>query len=361
MDPPPLIPVEYYRYILIGLGVYFLWINIILIVTLITLSIAAFYGTRYYLKRNKPKIDVKGKAIFITGCDTGFGFDLALLTNDQGFIVFAGCLKPDGSGAKNLQSRSSDRIQIVPLDVTSDDSVANALQCVTDACQSRKLELWGVVNNAGINYVGPIELNSLQQIDRVCDINLFGTVRVTKAFLSLLRQSQGRVINISSERGVIFRALSAAYCMSKAGMETFSDSLRLEMARFGIKVSIVEPGHYGQCTAIVAKNLIDHNKKTLHEEFESSPEGVKYTYCKYDIDSIFASADFSPEYKGPRSSHENTLPVINCIANCLIDPLPRERYIVGGTRGWYDPRTICSILKPILPDKYMDMVINYYF
>ncbi|ESO91235.1 hypothetical protein LOTGIDRAFT_105518, partial [Lottia gigantea] len=116
--------------------------------------------------------------------------------------------------------------------------------------------LWGVVNNAGINFVGPIELTNIQQIHRVCDVHLFGTVRVTKAFLPLLRQSKGRIINMSSLRGVTLRAKLAAYGMSKAGIETFSDSLRLEMARFGIKVSIIQPGNFGQCTAIANKDVV---------------------------------------------------------------------------------------------------------
>lgn len=81
-------------------------------------------------------------------------------------------------------------------------------------------------------------------------MNLFGPIRVTKAFLPLIRKSQGRIINVSSLLDRIVTPLMSPYCITKVGLSAFSDVLRLEMKQFNVKVCVIEPGNYMTVTAI---------------------------------------------------------------------------------------------------------------
>ncbi|XP_050396862.1 D-beta-hydroxybutyrate dehydrogenase, mitochondrial [Patella vulgata] len=356
MERPPVIPTFYYKGVATSAGILMVWMFIYELICMVMLSMV-LYGVYHYTiyKRNKEvKIDVTGKAIFITGCDTGIGHELALTTNDQGFVVFAGCLDPDGNGAEILRSRSSKRIHIVKLDVTNDEQVEDSLQYVKNTCKESDLVLWGLVNNAGIVVDGLIELLNISAYKQVGDINLYGVVRVTKAFLPLLRQSKGRIMNVSSERGIRFPYGSYVYCMSKTGVEAFSDSLRLEMSRFGVRVSIIEPGHFGIATSIVQKPVIDRNRKLLETEYENSSnclKGVKEVYCQHDINSVLNAMVDSVS-----NSSTHVQPLIAVMSNSLIGPNPEERYLVAGTNGYYDPRTIICRMKPFLPDSILDII-----
>ena len=104
--------------------------------------------------------------------------------------------------------------------------------------------LWGVVNNAGVNVVGPmIEFEELD-LDFLFDVNIYGVYRVTKAFAPMIIESQGRIINISSISGILSSYGYGTYAMSKHAIEAYTDALADEMRELGVKVSAVEPGNY---------------------------------------------------------------------------------------------------------------------
>ncbi|NXX06134.1 BDH protein, partial [Larus smithsonianus] len=133
------------------------------------------------------------KAVLITGCDKGFGHALAKLLHSKGFTVFAGCLQADknGDGARELKNMKSDRMQVLQMDVCSDQEVAQAVDFVKRTLKVPEEGLWGLVNNAGISTFGEVEFASLDNYKDVAEINLWGTVRVTKAFLPLIRRAKG--------------------------------------------------------------------------------------------------------------------------------------------------------------------------
>jgi len=105
--------------------------------------------------------------------------------------------------------------------------------------------LYAVVNNAGLNFLGDIELTTMAQFKKVSDINMLGPVHITKAFLPQLRQQKGRIINVTSVKGRLALPYNSAYTMTKFGLEAFSTILRMEVAKWGIKVSIIEPSNFG--------------------------------------------------------------------------------------------------------------------
>ncbi|XP_078679164.1 D-beta-hydroxybutyrate dehydrogenase, mitochondrial-like [Branchiostoma floridae x Branchiostoma belcheri] len=127
-----------------------------------------------------------------TGCDSGFGFGLAKRLNSLGFTVFAGCLLADsgGEGAKKLRAECSSRLSTVQIDVTDDGQVKAAVQQVKDRLPTGSKGLYALVNNAGIWQPGETEWVSLATYRRLMEVNTFGTVRVTKAFLPLIRRAK---------------------------------------------------------------------------------------------------------------------------------------------------------------------------
>ncbi|GFS50325.1 hypothetical protein TNIN_248751 [Trichonephila inaurata madagascariensis] len=102
-------------------------------------------------------------------------------------------------------------------------------------------ELWAIINNAGISKGSEVEITSMQKIEEVIDVNLLGTIRVTKAFLPLLRKSKGRIINVASAAGRLTMPGFVPYSTSKQAIIAFSDGLRLEMQKFGVSVVTIEP------------------------------------------------------------------------------------------------------------------------
>uniref|UniRef100_A0A8C5MLN2 Uncharacterized protein n=1 Tax=Leptobrachium leishanense TaxID=445787 RepID=A0A8C5MLN2_9ANUR len=134
-------------------------------------------------------VDPEGRAVLITGCDTGFGNMLAHRLLEMGFVVFATCLYPDGEGARSLLSRfPSDRVKVVRLDVTSNKEMEEVKQYVQSNLPEKGL--WGIVNNAGISVWGMSEWIAMHRCKQVVEVNLLGTIRTTLAFAPLVRKSK---------------------------------------------------------------------------------------------------------------------------------------------------------------------------
>src|SRR4051812_37343387 len=135
-------------------------------------------------------------AVVVTGTSSGIGRACALRLAQEGFTVFAGVRKlPD---ADTLHAAAPDRIVPLQLDVTKRESIATAARTVAAAIRQRGEIVVGLVNNAGIGLSGPIEFLRLDDIEHMFDVNVLGQVAVTQAFLPLLRQARGRIVNICS-------------------------------------------------------------------------------------------------------------------------------------------------------------------
>eukprot|EP00475_Leptophrys_vorax_P003524 TRINITY_DN12098_c0_g1_i4.p1 TRINITY_DN12098_c0_g1~~TRINITY_DN12098_c0_g1_i4.p1 ORF type:complete len:244 (-),score=59.96 TRINITY_DN12098_c0_g1_i4:43-774(-) len=189
------------------------------------------------------QVDTKGKHVFITGCDTGFGFAVAKRLHDQGLIVHANCYSKDG--AKNLLAATSDKLRVYVFDVTDDAAVIHCKEQIDKELAG--LPLWAVINNAGIVNHCFVEGSSMDEVRRVIDVNTIATFCVCKEFLPLLRRdlkTPGRIINVTSLAGRGPAPGLSIYCASKFAVEGFSDSLRRELLYFGIPVTLIEPGSW---------------------------------------------------------------------------------------------------------------------
>lgn len=193
----------------------------------------------------------QGVSTFITGASSGIGRATALLLAEHGFRVFAGVRKPtDGA---SLASRRAGRIVPIQIDVTDPQAVAAAAQQVGEQVGDAGLD--GLVNNAGIGVPAPVEYMRSEALRRQFEVNVFGQISVTQAFLPLIRRAKGRIVNIGSVGSHIAIPFGGALCGSKGAFTLLSDALRLELRPYGIHVCLIEPGAIS--TPAVEKTLGD--------------------------------------------------------------------------------------------------------
>ncbi|CAA98465.3 Retinol dehydrogenase 7 [Caenorhabditis elegans] len=195
---------------------------------------------RYILELIPEGGSLQDRAILITGCDTGFGRELAKKCAKNGFLVFAGCLTTEA--AKTLESESANpRLRTVPLDVSKDESVEKTVEFVKKSLGNHKL--WGVVNNAGIfSCYGPDDWCRMNDYKLALDVNCLGVIRVTQAFKKLVKAAKGRIVTVTSVNGRLSTPAAGPYVVSKFGAAAYMDCIRQELYNFGVKVSILEPG-----------------------------------------------------------------------------------------------------------------------
>ncbi|MBA2729072.1 MAG: SDR family oxidoreductase [Parachlamydiaceae bacterium] len=180
------------------------------------------------------------EVVFITGANRGIGYSVAYRLASQGYIVYAGARKT--SSLKSLLQACEQfpkNMYIVEIDVTDQKLVDQAVNTVI----SREGRIDVLVNNAGIEILGSMENHTIEEAQRLFDVNFFGPMRLSQAVLPYMRaQSSGRIIQISSRSG--FRPLPSIsiYAATKCALEGVSETMAATLKPWNIKVSLIEPG-----------------------------------------------------------------------------------------------------------------------
>jgi NAD(P)-dependent dehydrogenase (short-subunit alcohol dehydrogenase family) len=244
--------------------------------------------------------------ILITGANSGIGADAARYLHERGFGIIA-CMRKIPAGAPALP-----RFHRLALDVTKPDTIAAARAAV------EKLDLGGgpfhLLNNAGIAVAGPVEGLSDERWREQFDVNVFGLLAVTRAFLPFVRKTKGRVVNVSSISGIFASPYLGAYAASKFAVEALTDALRREVMSAGIEVSLIEPGPIA--TPIWEKNLKE--KDALLASF--GPE--IHAHYAADMDRFAAVVEESAKHALP------VVKVSEAIHRALTAKKPKARYPV---------------------------------
>ena len=179
------------------------------------------------------------KTWFITGASSGFGRAFVEHALAKGHKVVATARKT--SALADLAAAHPERILVLEVDITRPDQIQVAL----DAATARFGRIDVLVNNAGYGIVGAFEETSDDELRALMETNFFGAMNVTRAALPILRaQRAGAIVNISSLGGQLSFAGFSAYSATKFAMEGISEALAQEVAPFGVKVLIVEPGQF---------------------------------------------------------------------------------------------------------------------
>src|SRR5438874_13527571 len=174
-----------------------------------------------------------GRVAVVTGASSGIGEAAAQELVGAGFTVY-------GTSRKAAAGETRGGVVFLPLDVTDDESVADAVREVLG--RSGRIDV--LVNNAGLGITGAAEESSIEQARALFDTNLFGSMRMTRAVLPQMReQGGGRIINISSVLGLMPAPFGALYAATKHAIEGYSESLDHEVREHGVRVLLVEPAY----------------------------------------------------------------------------------------------------------------------
>jgi len=242
------------------------------------------------------------KAILVTGASTGIGRNLAEALAAEGHFVYAGARKQ-----ADLDALSAiENIQGIRLDVTIQDEIDAAVKTVREAGRG----LYGLVNNAGVVVGGPLIEVDEADMQFQMDVNLFGPYRVTRAFAPLIIESQGRITTTGSISGILSGTFIGPYSISKHGIEAFTDSLSREMEKFGVEVSVIEPGNYNSA-------IVDTMRKRMERRGQTS-EG---SFFEEELQERLARPSDRSRYKEPDE-------VSAAFMHALFDENPKRRYMV---------------------------------
>ncbi|XP_008826604.1 short-chain dehydrogenase/reductase family 9C member 7 isoform X2 [Nannospalax galili] len=280
--------------------------------------------------------------VFITGCDSGFGNLLARQLVDRGMRVLAACFTEEG--AQKLQQDTSYQLQTILLDVTKTESIKAAAQWVRD--QVGEQGLWALVNNAGVGLPsGPNEWLTKEDFVKVINVNLVGLIEVTLNMLPMVKKARGRVVNMSSSGGRV-ALIGGGYCVSKFGVEAFSDSIRRELHFFGVKVSIIEPGNYR--TSILGHQGLEARLKKLWDQL---PQETRDSYGEEYFRICESLGGSGLSEKGQEISG---LLTDFCMEHAIVSRSPRIRYNPG-----LDAKLLYIPLAK-LPTSVTDFILSRY-
>lgn len=271
--------------------------------------------------------------ILITGASTGIGRVTAETLAKKGHRVWAGVRSE--KVFREIQSLNIPTLIPVLLDVTISKSIEKAIDQVKNQCEG-KLE--ALINNAGIVVSGPVEVVPVDEWRRQFEVNFFGQIAVIQSALPFLRDTRGRVINVSSISGRISMPWMVPYSASKFALCALSDGLRRELHKYGIFVASIEPGPID--TPIWDKSLAAGEKEMM------SYDQKKLDLYRSDLEVFQAHAKRSRDRASPVEH------VVKAIEHALFSSSPKTRYPVG--KGI----SVAALLARALPDKVLDWVVR---
>ena len=259
-------------------------------------------------------------AVVVTGATSGIGRATALRLAHDGWLVFAGVRQVAAGDALAGEAGAigaGTLLRAGRIDVTDEASVAAAASEVGVILAEQGLPLAGLVNNAGIAVAGPMEEVPLARLREVLEINVVGAVAATQAFLPLLRRGRGRIVNISSVSGRIASPFLGPYAASKFALEAVSDAFRVELAPWGVRVILIEPGP-------VATPIWD--KGAAMVAADRAGIGAESPYAPYLGRVRAAFRDGARRGIPPEE-------IAEVIARALIASRPRARYLLSRNRA----------------------------
>lgn len=189
------------------------------------------------------------QTILITGCSSGYGLETARHFLAGGWNVIATMRAP-----RQDILPPSERLRILPLDVTSEDSIAATIKAAGP--------IDALVNNAGIGVVGAFEATPIAHIRKVFETNTLGVMAMTQAVIPQMRERRaGVIVNVTSSATLAAMPLAAAYTASKQAIEGFTGSLAHELGYFNVRAKLVEPGYapttrFAHNTSVKVEDLI---------------------------------------------------------------------------------------------------------
>jgi NAD(P)-dependent dehydrogenase (short-subunit alcohol dehydrogenase family) len=271
------------------------------------------------------------RSVLVTGASSGIGRATVRRLDAAGWKVFAGVRKKEDAAA--LSAEGSERLEPLMLDILDPDAIAAAAELVAAGPGG----LDGLVDNAGAAVAGPLEALPIEDFRRQVELNLTAQLAVTQAMLPAIRTARGRIVLISSMGGRVALPMTGAYHAAKFGLEGLGDSLRQELAPWGIKVVLVEPGSIDTPIWSSGEKDADRIFAKASPRTRELYEGMVERYRQVVKDT--AERGVPPEKVAARIEHS------------LVTRRPRARYLVG-----MDAQVMAR-LKPLLSTPVFDRLI----
>ena len=246
------------------------------------------------------------KVAIVTGTSSGIGFETVLTLAKEGYFTYATMRDTTKSGKiKEIAQKENLKINVLELDVDDENSVKAAIAHILD--QKQRIDI--LVNNAGWGLWGCVEDVSVDEFKEQFETNFFSIIRLIQEVAPTMRkQGSGTIVNVSSVVGRIGFPASPAYISSKFALEGLSESLRFELAPFGVDVIIIEPG-------VIKTNFMKNMKMAKKSELDTVYKDI--TTKVVSGVKMMAEMGTSPKE------------VANTIVTAIKDRNPLPRYIVG--------------------------------
>ena len=255
----------------------------------------------------------ENSVIVITGCDYGFGKAMALRFNALGSRVVAGVLSSEAGKKLRAECDHPERMVTLVLDVTSLENIEKVRDIIVSELN---LSVKVLVNNAGISAFGWAEHLPISRYEMNANVNFLGAVRMTSTFLPHIRASKGRIVNIGSIGARMPSSFGSAYLSTKAAMVSYSECLRQEVFRFGVRVITVEPGFFA--TELLANGAANGEK-------ESAEDSDYPSYAK-KMEATSSAIRFVEHMNGGKGGLSR---VVGCVVDAAISRFPLTKYTVG--------------------------------
>ena len=252
------------------------------------------------------------KIAVVTGASSGIGFETALTLAREGYYTYATMRDTTKSDKiKELGKKENLKIDVLELDVDDENSIKTAIKKILD--EKQRIDV--LVNNAGWGLWGCVEDVSVDEFKKQFETNFFSIIRLIQEVCPTMRtQGSGKIINISSVAGRIGFPASPAYISSKFALEGLSESLRFELAPFGIDVVIIEPG-------VIKTNFMKNMK--MAEKY--GPESVYMDITDKVVSGVKMMCEMGTDTKE----------VADAIVKATKDENPLPRYIVGNDASMF--------------------------
>jgi NAD(P)-dependent dehydrogenase (short-subunit alcohol dehydrogenase family) len=269
------------------------------------------------------------KTALVTGASSGIGAAIAERLLREGYRVFAGARRTG-----RMAQLAADGAVVLPLDVTDDASMVAAVDAITS--ESGGVDV--LVNNAGYGSYGSMEEVPIAEGRRQFDVNVFGLARLTQLVLPAMRERRsGAIVNISSMGGKIYEPFGSWYHATKFAVEGMSDSLRLELEPYGIRVIVIEPG-----------GIRSEWGRIAHDNLIARSGDGPYGRDARAHARVLAAADTSWIVSPPEV-------VAATVSRALKARRPRARYPSGGGAA------PILFMRKILPDRMFDRLLRRLF
>lgn len=324
------------------------------VVVLAAIGVAALYSHFMY-KRNPP---LKDSVVLVTGCSSGMGKAVTEHLTESGVHVIAGVRTQKDKDNLLRESRNPKFLHPVIMDVTKQEEIEAAVEFTRDLLQSNQLVFHGIVNNAGYPETGAMELVPMERVRYQFEVNVYGQIAVTNAFLPLLRETADRlkdgytprIVFISSVVGRFSLPLLGVYCASKHALEAVGDGYRRELTPWGIDVVLVQPG--GIATQFVPKFEANLHRNTLGNSDDDHRRPQEEAH-RDSVQKVYDSSRERLMMAAGQTFFGSPDLVRKRVCAALYDRAPYPRYTVG-----LDSDMTLSIAKH-LPDIMLDKVFQF--